>query len=206
MPPCAITSLAGARAASRRRGHLCVLDARLRDRCPAIPGSYLRRAFYRLTLRALLATLTHRIRRALLPSRGLGRRRRLHRPVRRDRLRPPSRRARLIGTRANLLSGSMQHRVGRGRPVDASRIRRFRGIDRPHCLDRRGRHHDGRRGRGLLVAAGGRRCRAGTAGVVVAGNPARFVRRVQAGRARQTQPEGKKNQRDPICTHRSLTG
>jgi acetyltransferase-like isoleucine patch superfamily enzyme len=167
---------------------------------PGHPGMYLRRAFYRLTLTSGNLTLTI----------GFGAffsHREVHveddvyvgpyAVIGRARLRTGS----LIGTRANLLSGSMQHRMGQDGRWTASDASSFSETSiGPHCWIGEGATIMADVGDGSLVAAGAVVAAAVPAGVVVAGNPARYVRRVRPDPL--PEPERKNNEREPTV----LTG
>jgi virginiamycin A acetyltransferase len=165
---------------------------------PGHPGMYLRRAFYLLTLTHGSLTLTM----------GFGAffsHREVHveddvyvgpfAVIGRARLRTGC----LIGTRANVLSGSMQHQLGadgRWTPADASSFSEI-SIG-SHCWIGEGATIMADVADGSLVAAGAVVSAAVPAGVVVAGNPARYVRRVRPDPAPEPDVEHKKGEREPI--------
>ena len=146
--------------------------------CPGLPGVYLRRAFYRLTLDACArecyfafgAVFTHRtvvVERdvylgtfALVGSAHL-------------------REGTSVGSRASLLSGIDLHEFKNGRwtGYDGGKLRQIRVG--PHALIGEGAIVMNDIGSATLVAAGAVVASAVPDGVVMAGNPARFVRRLE---------------------------
>jgi acetyltransferase-like isoleucine patch superfamily enzyme len=106
----------------------------------------------------------------------------------------------LIGTRANLLSGSTQHEMdedGRWLPADASS---FRQIDiGPHAWIGEAATVMANVGTGSAVAAGAVVAAPVPEGVVVAGNPARFVRASRRDDAQTTPQLEEDRRRDPFA-------
>jgi len=145
---------------------------------PGLPGAYLRRAFYRLTLdrcHALChigfgAMFTHR---EVLVGRGvyLG----TWALVGSADLREGT----SIGSRASLLSGTELHefRDGEWTPFDAGKLRQI--VLGPHTFVGEGAIVMADVGPRTMVTAGAVVASAVPAGIVVAGNPARFVRRLE---------------------------
>ena len=157
---------------------------------PGTPGRFLRRAFYRLTLSSGNLTLdmgfgaffAHRESRVedgvyIGPFAVIGR----------ARLGAGS----LIGTRASVLSGSAQHTMqadGRWSPTTSAALRET-SIGR-HCWIGEGAMIMADVADGSLVSAGAVVSSAVPPGVVVAGNPARFVRMVSAEAPPPSPPPG----------------
>lgn len=155
--------------------HFCAHTVAL---LPGLPGAYLRRAFYRLTLDrcdALChigfgAMFTHR---EVLVGRGvyLG----TWALVGSADLREGT----SIGSRVSLLSGTELHqfRDGRWTPFDAERLRQI--VLGPHAFVGEGAIVMADVGARTMVTAGAVVSSAIPHGIVVAGNPARFVRRLE---------------------------
>lgn len=165
---------------------------------PGHPGTYLRRAFYRLTLASCHPTLAM----------GFGSffsHREVHvegdvyvgafAVIGRARLRTGC----LIGTRANLLSGSMQHELdelGRWKPANLANFREIE-IGR-HTWIGEAATVMASVGDGALVSAGAVVAAPVAPGIVVAGNPARFVRKVRPEAAGGDGSSFKERGREPI--------
>jgi virginiamycin A acetyltransferase len=145
--------------------------------CPGVPGVFLRRAFYRQTLEYCAAEchigfgaiFTHR---EVIVERGvyLG----CWALVGSAHLREGT----SIGSRASLLSGTELHeyRNGQWTPYDHGKLRRV--TVGPHALVGEGAIVMADVGLSALVSAGAVVATPVPAGVAVAGNPARFVRRL----------------------------
>lgn len=145
---------------------------------PGLPGAYLRRAFYRLALDhcdplchiGFGAMFTHR---EVLVGRGvyLG----TWALVGSADLREGT----SIGSRASLLSGTELHefRDGQWTPFDAERLRQI--VLGPHAFVGEGAIVMADVGARTMVTAGAVVSNSIPAGIVVAGNPARFVRRLE---------------------------
>lgn len=145
--------------------------------CPGVPGAFLRRAFYRQTLEHCAsechigfgAMFTHR---EVIVERGvyLG----CWALVGSAHLREGT----SIGSRASLLSGTDLHeyRDGQWTPYDHGKLRRI--LVGPHALVGEGAIVMADVGVSALVSAGAVVATSVPAGVAVAGNPARFVRRL----------------------------
>jgi acetyltransferase-like isoleucine patch superfamily enzyme len=155
---------------------------------PGAPGMFLRRAFYRLTLKRCAieffigfgALFFHR---QVLVEEGvyIG----PYAVVGCARLRKGC----LVGTRANLLSGSAQHEMGNGGGWAASDRSRFVQIEiGEHAWIGEAATVMADVGAGSVVAAGAVVSAAVPAAVVVAGNPARFVRSVESDRPQTAAP------------------
>ena len=146
--------------------------------CPGLPGAYIRRAFYRLTLDGcdpmchigFGAIFTHR---EVVVGKGvyLGTWALVGSAVLRE--------GTSIGSRASLLSGTDLHefRDGQWTPYDAGRRRQI--TVGPHAFVGEGAIVISDVGACAMVAAGAVVASAVPDGVVVAGNPARFVRRLE---------------------------
>lgn len=147
--------------------------------CPGVPGAFLRRAFYRQTLEHCAsechigfgAIFTHR---EVIVERGvyLG----CWALVGSAHLREGT----SIGSRASLLSGTELHeyREGQWTPYDHGKLRRI--SVGPHALVGEGAIIMADVGGSALVSAGAVVATSVPAGVAVAGNPARFVRRLDS--------------------------
>jgi len=145
---------------------------------PGVPGAFLRRAFYRQTLEHCAsqchvgfgAIFTHR---EVIVERGvyLG----CWALVGSAHLREGT----SIGSRASLLSGTELHeyRDGQWTPYDHGKLRRI--SVGPHALVGEGAIVMADVGAAALVSAGAVVATSVPAGVAVAGNPARFVRRLE---------------------------
>jgi acetyltransferase-like isoleucine patch superfamily enzyme len=152
--------------------------AHLVSLCPGLPGVYVRRAFYRLTLDgcarecyfAFGAVFTHR---TVTVERGvyLG----TFALVGSAHLREGT----SVGSRASLLSGTELHEFkdGRWTGYDVDKLRQIRVG--PHALIGEGAIVMADVGSATLIAAGAVVANAVPDGVVMAGNPARFVRRLE---------------------------
>lgn len=164
--------------------HFCAHVAAL---WPGLPGAYLRRAFYRLTLDACHplchigfgAMFTHRQVRvgrsvylgtwALVGSADL-------------------REGTSIGSRASLLSGTELHEFkdGAWTPFDAAKLKQI--ALGPHAFVGEGAIVMADVGARTMVSAGAVVSAAVPDGIVVAGNPARFVRRLEPPPGPQPEP------------------
>ena len=147
--------------------------------CPGVPGAFLRRAYYRQTLERCAsechigfgAIFTHR---EVIVERGvyLG----CWALVGSAHLREGT----SVGSRASLLSGTELHeyRGGQWTPYDHGKLRRI--SVGPHVLIGEGAIVMADVGVSALVSAGAVVATPVPAGVAVGGNPARFVRRLEA--------------------------
>lgn len=165
---------------------------------PGAPGVCLRRAFYRLTLASCSLSLTvgfgaffaHRDAYVeediyIGPFAVIGR----------VRLRKGS----LVGTRASLLSGSTQHDWDEAGRLTPSTMETLHQIEiGPHSWIGEAAVVMATVGEGALVSAGAVVSAPVPPGVVVAGNPARFVRRVKAEAGRAEVAELKERGHEPL--------
>jgi acetyltransferase-like isoleucine patch superfamily enzyme len=176
--PCAVTCWVETAVSPTSEGFFCFWS-HCAALLPGLPGMYLRRAFYRLaldrcSLKCFIGFGTFFSHRTAIVEDDvfIG----AYAVIGSARLRTGC----LIGTRANVLSGSAQHVLddnGRWQPPnDAS----FAQVDiGRHAWIGEAATVMASVGEGALVAAGAVASAPVPAGVVVAGNPARFVRKVR---------------------------